>query len=89
MDHKGFAGIADPNTLCLGIFDDVYRHGKVSGLIDIDMTISGSGLNDRDGRIVHHGTDESCSPTRNENIQIFVHLHKPVGNLAIRIGNEF
>ena len=42
----------------------------------VDMTVSGSRLNDRNRAVFHDSADQSGTAARNQNIDIAVHLHK-------------
>ena len=76
MHYDGFTRIADADTLCLCTQNNINRHRKICRLIDIDMAVSGSRLDNRDGTVFHYSADQSGTAARNQNIDIAVHLHK-------------
>ena len=76
MHYDGFTRIADADTLCLCIQNNIHCHGKIGCLIHVDMTVSGSCLNDRNRAVFHDSADQSGTAARNQNIDIAVHLHK-------------
>ena len=87
MDHDRFTGIADPDTLCFCIVDDVDCHVKVRAFVHKNMTVSGSRLNDRNRRILHHGTDQSGASARDQDIHIAIHPHEFFRRLMACITN--
>ena len=76
MYKNRFAGIADAYSLSLGIHDNVCCHLKVCGFIHINMAVSSTGLNHRDGALLHYGFDQASAASRDEYIHILVHLHE-------------
>ena len=76
MDQKRFTGIADTDSLRLGIHDDIDRHRKICTLIYINVAVSGSGLDHRDGALVYHCLNKPSSASRDQNIDIFIHFHE-------------
>lgn len=76
MNDKRLAGITDTDPLGFGIQNDIYRHVKISRLIHKNMTVSGSCLDHRYRCLIHNCTDQSCSTTWNQNVDILVHFHE-------------
>lgn len=76
MYKNRFAGIADAYSLSLGIHDNVCCHLKVCGFIHINMAVSSTGLNHRDGALLHYGFDQASAASRDEYIHILVHFHE-------------
>lgn len=54
MDHQGFTGVTDADSLGLGVENDIHCHIKVCRLIHIDVTVSRAGLDDRYCAVLHH-----------------------------------
>ena len=76
MNQNRFACIADTDSLCLCIHDNIRRHFQVCCLIYICMAVAGACLNHRNGTLFHNCSDQSLTASWNQNIHILVHLHK-------------
>ena len=76
MNHQGFTGIADTETLCLCIYNDIDRHLNICCLIDIDMAVPGSRLNDRNGTLFHYRANQACASTWDKQVHVLVKTHK-------------
>ena len=59
----------------LGIDGDGRRHLHIGVLIDIDMTVAGAGLDDRDGGVLYHRADQAGAAPGDEHVEVFVHPH--------------
>lgn len=55
-------------------FNDIDRHLLISKLIHINMTVSGSGFNNRNRRIIYHTLDQSPAASWNQQIHIILHF---------------
>ena len=51
-------GVADTDALSLCIVDDPDSHVEVCAFINVDMTVSGTGLNDRDRAVFYDSLDQ-------------------------------
>lgn len=76
LNHQGFTGIADTETLCLCIYNDIDRHLNICCLIDIDMAVPGSRLNDRNGTLFHYRANQACASTWDKQVHVLVKTHK-------------
>ena len=76
MDHQGFTGVTDADSLGLGVENDIHCHIKVCRLIHIDVTVSRAGLDDRYCAVLHHSPDKSRASPGDQYIHIFPKLHE-------------
>ena len=60
--------VANRRPLSLCVQNDSTRHFEVGGFIHKDMAISGSGLNDRNQRVLHHVSYESRAAARDDDV---------------------
>ena len=88
MDHQGFTGIADTDSLGFCVQNNVRSHLKIRGLIHIDVTVSCTCLDHRDRTVFHHGPDQTCAAPRNQDVHITVHFHKRLRGLPGSILNQ-
>ena len=88
MDHQRLTGIADTDTLGLGIIQDLHCHVLVSRGIHINVAVTGTGLDNRYGTLSHHSADQSGTATRDQHIHILIHLHKLGCHLAIGASDQ-
>ena len=65
-DQAYFLCITYTWTACFGIFNDGEGFFKICTVIHIDMADSGSCLDARHFRLLHAGTDESCTASWNQ-----------------------
>ena len=80
MDHiavnkKGFSGVTDPDSLSFRIDNDLHRRINVGSRINIDMAVSCSRLDNRNGRLFHDCTNQAFAPARNQNINASACAH--------------
>ena len=83
MHDNGLTGIADADSLCLGIVDDIDSHLQICTLIHINMAVTGAGLDDRDRTVFHDSADQPCASTWNQHIHILPQPHKACSRLMI------
>ena len=88
MNKKGFAGIAYAYPLSLGIHDNVCCHFRIGCLIYINMTVSGTCLDDRNRTLIYHCFDQPFSSAGDQHIHIFIHFHKFPGGFSGGILNQ-
>ena len=81
MDHKGFGGIADTESLRFCIIDYIDCHIRIRALIHIYMTVSDSGLYNGNSGILDNALDKSGASSGEEQIYIPVELHEFRGDL--------
>ena len=77
-DQKDFLGIADRGTRALRVLNDIQRHRKVGGAVDIDVTDTGTRLDTRNGGVFHTGADQTRSSARDQQIDIARGSHQLV-----------
>ena len=80
MYQTGLKCIADTRSLRLTVVSDLHCHRKIRCLIHINMTVTRSCLDNRKCRIPDNCPDQSCSSSRNQNIDQTVGFHHLCGN---------
>ena len=88
MNDQRLTGVAHADALGLGVENDVGRHLIVRALIHVNMAVAGAGLDDRNGAVIHHRTDQPCAASGNQHVHICTHPHKLGRHLPARIFDE-
>ena len=76
MHYQRFGRVADADPLCFGIDQDAHCHIEVRVLIDVNMAVAGTGLDDRDLAVLHDRADQARSASGDQDIHVLAHCHQ-------------
>ena len=72
MYHKGFTGVAYPDTLGFGIQYNGDHLFHIREFIHVNMAVPCAGFNHRHRTVFHYGTDKAGTASGNQHIHIFI-----------------
>ena len=76
IQKQAFAGVAHRRALRLGIDQNGQRHGKVGGILHINVAVSRTRLDDGYGCVLHGVLNQRRAAARDQNIHDAVHTHQ-------------
>ena len=76
MYQKRFAGVAHAYSLSFCIYNNIRSHGKVGGLVHIDMAVACACFDHRNGALAYDRMDQSRAASGDQNVHILIQLHK-------------
>ena len=86
MHDQPFNGVADRGTLGLGVVDDADSHFiicfAVQAAVHIDVTVSGTGFNDRHGGLPQHCLNQTSTAAGDQHVQIASQVHYVGGSFT-------